>query len=271
MTGWQLFISSWEWPPSVIVGCLALAGGYAAVVRRIDRYGATFVAGVLVMFIALVSPLDELGDDYLFSAHMLQHILLEMIAPPLFVLGLSPALVDRMMGIRFVAASERILGNPVVAWFAGIGTLWVWHVPNLYNLTLESETIHIIEHLMFLVTGTMFWWPVLAPPARRRLSPLPGIAYVGLGGLANTVLSVMITFAGSVLYTGYLHPEDELGALSLIRNTWGLDPLADQSVGGAIMWFFGGFIFLVFIMYLFWVWFETSDRETERANATPAT
>lgn len=98
MTGWELFKSAWDWEPSVVAGTVLLLAGYLAAVRfRFDGRTLCFVAGSLVMLLALVSPLDALGDDYLFSAHMLQHILLDLVAPLLFVLGCPASLIRRLL------------------------------------------------------------------------------------------------------------------------------------------------------------------------------
>ncbi len=158
MTGLELFTSTWNWEPSVLVGSALLLAGYLAAVRfRIDSTAVIFITGVVLMVIALVSPLDELGDDYLFSAHMLQHILLDLVAPMLFVLGLPVALVERILSWPPAAVTERILSRPPLAWALAVGTLWIWHLPRLYNATLASEAIHTFEHLTFLVTGTILY------------------------------------------------------------------------------------------------------------------
>jgi cytochrome c oxidase assembly factor CtaG len=263
MTGWELFTSTWDWEPSVIVGSVLLLGGYLAAVRfRVDRKAILFASGVVAMFLALVSPLDELGDDYLFSAHMLQHILLDLVAPPLFVLGLPAWLCRRMLRWSPAAKAERILGIPVLAWSLGVGTLWIWHLPVLYDATLANETIHIFEHLTFLVTGTILFWPVFTPLDERRMAPLIAMAYLSFAAVANSLLGIILTIASTPFYSGYAHPKDELGALALIRNTWGLNQVADQQLGGVFMWAIGSVIFLGAIMVVVVRWYETPETET---------
>jgi cytochrome c oxidase assembly factor CtaG len=262
MTGWQLFKASWDFEPSVVMGSGLLLGGYLTAVRcRPARTTYLFAAGVGVMLLALVSPLDGLGDDYLFSAHMLQHILLDFVAPPLFVLGFPEDMARRLLLWQPAAAAERILGQPVVAWFLGIGTLWLWHLPTLYNATLASEGVHIFEHLTFLVTGTIFWWPAFRPPVEQRMPPLASVVYLGLGALANALLGIIFTFASTPFYSGYDHPPDELGALALIRDHWGISQIADQQLGGAFMWVIGSVVFLWAIVAVMGRWYreEASD------------
>jgi cytochrome c oxidase assembly factor CtaG len=262
MTGWELFVSAWDWEPSVVVGSAVLVAGYLTAVRfRIGRTTVLFVSGVIVMFLALVSPLDTLGDDYLFSAHMLQHILLDLVAPPLFVLGLPVSLCQRMLRWPPAAWAERILGNPAVAWTLGIGTLWIWHLPSLYDATLANETVHAFEHLTFLMTGTILFWPVFTPLSERRMAPLVGVIYLSLAAVANSLLGIIFTIATTSFYSGYAHPKDELGALSLIRNTWGLDQVADQQLGGVFMWAIGSVIFLGAIMLIVARWYHEPEEE----------
>ncbi len=262
MTTWGLLASTWNWEPTVVAGSALLLLGYLWAVRfRFDGATAVFGAGVGVMLFALVSPLDELGDEYLFSAHMLQHILIDLVAPMLFVLGFPAALAARVLAWRPAAAIERVLGAPAVAWFLGVGTLWVWHLPALYDETLRSEAVHTFEHLTFLVTGTIFFWPALAATGRKAMNPLIAVAYLVLAAVVNSVLGIVFTLAETPFYAGYLHPEDTLGALTLIRQTWGLDPVADQQLGGVFMWAIGSLVFLVAIMVVFVRWYREPDED----------
>ena len=249
VTTLELFQTAWSWYPSVIAGCLLLLLLYLAASRPLSpSHAAWYAAGVLVLFFALVSPLDALGDDYLFSAHMIQHLLLVLVAAPLLLLGIPRTLAARLLERPWLAWLEGKLSRPPVAWLLGIGTLWIWHLPVLYNATLASENIHITEHLSFIVTGVIFWWPVLCPLADHRLQPGPAIIYIFSAGVANTILGIILTFVPVGLYPRYLHPEDELGALYLIRHGWGLSAAADQQLGGLFMWVGGGLVFLVAIL-----------------------
>jgi cytochrome c oxidase assembly factor CtaG len=263
VTTWHLFLTAWSWYPSVIAGCIALLILYLAAARPLSpSHAAWYAAGVLVLFLALVSPIDALGDDYLFSVHMIQHLLLVLVAAPLLLLGIPRALVRHLLDRPWIAWMEGKLSPPPVAWLLGIGTLWVWHLPVLYNATLANERIHIAEHLSFIVTGVIFWWPVLCPLIDRRLQPGPAIIYIFSAGVANTILGIILTFVPVGLYPAYLHPEDELGALSLIRNTWGLSAAADQQLGGLIMWVGGGLVFLIAILGILRRWYLPNTVES---------
>jgi cytochrome c oxidase assembly factor CtaG len=261
------FFGGWELHPSVVVGCALLLAAYLVWVRpRTPRHAIYFTLGTAALFVALTSPLDPLGDDYLFSAHMVQHLILWLAAPPLWLLGLPAEWTARLLARPAPRRAEALLGRSGVAWFLGIGTLWIWHLPVLYNLTLANETVHIAEHLSFLVTGTIFWWPVLAPTPMRRLTGPGAVFYLFTAGLANTVLGILLTFAPLGYYPAYQHPEDELGVLALIRDGWGIDPKSDLELGGLFMWVLGGFVFLWAIVGALARWY----REPEESGAVPA-
>ncbi len=229
MTLRQLLVSGWDWEPSIVLGCAVLMIGYVFVVRlRFPKKAMTFAAGVLILLLSLVSPLDTLADDYLFSAHMLQHLFLILVVPPLLLLGIPESTARKALNYRFVSRCANLLGQPLIAWLLGIGTLWIWHVPPLYNAALANEQIHIIQHLSFLVTSVIFWWPVLAPVTEKRLSPLAAFLYLMPAGMANTLLGIVVAFSPRILYPAYLHPSDPLGILHLIRDDWGLSAKSDQ-------------------------------------------
>jgi putative membrane protein len=248
MTGWQLLTSTWNWDPSVLVGSAALIGVYlAALGSRLTKRALLFVAGVLAAVFALVSPLDVLGDTYLFSAHMLQHLLLLQVTPPLLLLGLPAWLAKKITDWPPAGRIERILGQPWLAWLLGMGTMWTWHLPALYNATLADEGIHIVEHVSFLVTSTIFWWPVLSPVTERRLPPPATLLYLVAAIVAGDMLGSLVTFTAPGVYN-YLHPLDTLGVLPLLRTGWGLSPVVDQQLGGLAMSILGDLVYLCGIL-----------------------
>jgi cytochrome c oxidase assembly factor CtaG len=215
-----------------------------------------FLLGDLVMLLALISPLDVLADDYLFSAHMLQHMLLILAVPPLLILGIPRALATSIVRVPALGAIERMLRNPGLAWTLGMAALWIWHVPRLYDATLASEPLHIFEHLVFLVTATIFWWPILAPLEQSRMNHGAAFAYLGGAMLITTVLGILITFAPVGAYTAYLHPEDSLHILAGLRDSWGLTTESDQEFGGLLMWVPGGLVYLCAIMAVLARWYR---------------
>jgi putative membrane protein len=268
MTVWQVLQRTWTWEPSVIGGCLALAAAYfAAGGARRTHHAAAFVAGVIVLFLALDSPLDTLGDTYLFSVHMVQHLLLILIVPPLLLLGVPPAWVERARGAPLGHAVMRTAGAPGIAWSLGIATMVLWHVPALYDAALARGSVHVVEHLSFLATGAIFWWPVLTPVEEVRLGPLPAVGYLVAAALASSVLGIVITFAGVGLYPPYLLPIDRFGIEPLIRDVWGLPPDVDQEVGGLLMWIPGGLVYLCAILGVMSRWYRTAEH-AERSSGS---
>jgi putative membrane protein len=274
MKATHVLLAAWDWEPTVVGGCLVLLVGYGAAGRG-RGWGRPFLflTGVVILLLALVSPLDMLGDTYLFSAHMAQHLLLIEVVPPLLLVGITPTMFARLFTWPPVAQVERVLGRPPLAWFVGVGTVWLWHAPGLYNAALASENVHIVEHLCFLFAATMFWWPVVAPlPAKRRLPSWAAAGYLAAGALANSVLGIILTFSPPGMYPAYLHPTDTLGLLPLIRNSWGLTPLADQRLGGGLMWMLGSFVYLFAIVLTIARWFSEGDSayEAEFVKEEPA-
>ena len=209
---------------------------------------ACFVAGILTLWIAIASPIDAL-DDYLLSAHMIQHFLLMSVAPPLIVLG-AP-LVPMLRGLprplirslsrpifrtHFYHRLCSMLTHPVFAWLAMNIAYLGWHVPTLFELTFRSERIHEFEHLCFFLTSQAFWWVVIAPwPATPRWQRWAMIPYLLSADVLNTVLSAILTFSARVLYPSYAAAE------RITRLT----PLQDQAAAGAEMWVLNSLVFLV--------------------------
>jgi putative membrane protein len=262
MTGWQLVVSAWDWEPSVILGCAALLLAYFTALRfTFPKVAGYFISGIVVLLLALVSPLDALGDTYLFSAHMLQHILLILVVPPLLLLGVPRHLAQRILQYPLAGRMERVWSKPVLAWSLGIGTMWLWHLPPLYNAALASEPIHIVEHLTFLVTATIFWCPVMGPIQELRLSPLGAVVYIFGACMAHTALAILITFAPLGLYPAYLHPADPLNILPLIREDWELNPHADQQWGGLLMWVPSCLIYLSVLLGTLMLWYRSPEQD----------
>jgi putative membrane protein len=240
MTTATMLTSLWAWEPSVVAGCAGLAVGYAAALRfRIPGAAVWYAAGVALLLLSLVSPIDVLGDTYLFSAHMLQHLLLLLIIPPLLILGLPQALVERALRRPGLAAAERVLNRPLAAWIMALGTLWVWHLPLLYDAALADERLHVFEHLCFLVTATIFWWPLLHPIPERRMATGAALVYLVAATFASDVLGIIITFAPVGFYPPYTHPAGLRSVLSLIRDDWGISAADDQQIAGVLMWMGG--------------------------------
>jgi len=248
MTTQDLLFSGWEWEPSVLIGCAALAAAYLIWARGSGAQVLCFLSGVVLLLLDLVSPIDKLGDGYLFSAHVLQHFLLALIIPMLLVSGVRASALPP----PFRAAW------PFLTWTLGVGTMLAWHLPPLFNAALASTPLHIFQHLTFLATGVIFWWPVFKEP---RLAPFPAIAYLFSACTACSLLGAVLTFTPPGLYPAYLRPDDSDSIMRLVRNEWGLDPKNDQQLGGMLMWVPGCLVYLSAILASVARWYGAARQE----------
>ena len=232
MTTWGVLTSCWGLDPIAVAVCLAAAIAY--VVPRGGRSSvrtAPLAVAILVFVLALASPIGQLAEGYLFSAHMLQHLLLVLVVPPLALLGLAPALAGRPPG-----RVSRLLRRPVVAWALGVGAMWLWHDRVLCDAAAQSVLVHRVQEISLLTMGTAFWWPILAPDDETRLPPLGGVLYLFTACAACTLLGILITFSPVRVCSVFAHPVDRLGVMPLVRDGWGLTPEKDQQIGGLLMW-----------------------------------
>jgi putative membrane protein len=227
MTTYQVFTTAWTWN-SIVLGLVVVSGvGYWFFFGRRGR-PLYFVGAVVVFLLALISPLSALANGYVFSAHMVQHILLVLIVPALLLLSLP----------RSFSLSSPLahLTHPLIGWCAGVGAMWLWHAPALCNAAAMSGTVSAIQTTSLLLMGSLFWWQVLAPRQEQRLSPPAGIVYLFTACTACSVLGIILTFAPVSICPAYQHPVDRLGILTTIRGSWGLTIDRDQQIGGLLMW-----------------------------------
>ena len=258
---------AWNADPVVLCGLAVTAWAYGRGVRGAWRSAGAgrgirrghvlaFAGAMTALVVALVSPVDRLGGT-LFSAHMVQHLLLILVGAPLLVLS-AP---DRAFTWALPRATQRRLARllnrdpvrgvagwltrPITAWLLHAVVLWVWHIPGPYAAALESDAIHAVEHAGFFGTALLFWWVVLRPPRRRAAYGL-GVLFVFATAMQSGVLGALITFAGSAWY-----PAHADGAA-----LWGLTALEDQQLAGLVMWVPAGLVYVLAAGLLCAAWLE---------------
>lgn len=253
---------NWEWNPLVLMG-LATAGWlYARGVRTLWRSAGVgrgiahhqailFYSGLLVAFVALISPLAALSKA-LFSAHMVQHVLLMNVAAPLLVWGTQPSLLfwaaphptrrslarwwKRQVNLRKLWG---MMNQPLFVWLLFAATLWFWHAPLLYEAAIANEGIHFGEHVSFTATALLFWWMVDRQRDNIAWNWGASILFLFTTALHSGLLAALITFAPQPLYPIYAQS----------AQTWGIDLLTDQQLAGVIMWVPVGFVYLGAVLW----------------------
>ncbi len=273
LLGW-----TFEPVPTLVIG--AALGWWWWAVRRVDvahpanpvprRRTAAFAGAQVALAFALLSGIERY-DTTLFSVHMVQHILLMLVAAPLITLAAPITLLLRVSSretrrrwILPVLHSRvvRILAFPVVAWILFAVVMWAAHFSPLFNAALEDPFVHQLEHVLFLATALIFWWPAVAlDPAPWRMGHPARVVYLFLQMTQNTFLAVVILNVGTVLYAHY----------ATVARDWGPTPLEDQQVAAGIMWVAGDLVFIAAIMAVIvgWVRFDAKDlKRVDRQAAT---
>jgi putative copper resistance protein D len=228
-----------------------------------------WLAGVAMIALALVSAVDVHADS-LFGVHMVQHLLLAMVAPPLLALGAPTTLVLRaatpalrrsllipMLHSRLV----RAVSWPPLAWVVFSSVMWATHFSPLFNAALENEMLHSLEHLLYLAAGLLFWWPVVgADPSTWRLGSIGRMAYLAAQMPVNTAVGLVILFAPKVLYAHY----------ATLDRGWGPDPMTDQQVAGIMMWGAGDVILLIALTLAIAAWLRADEKRSRRMEERAA-
>ncbi len=256
----------WSWEPPIVAPLALMLGIYiAGALRRGSLIAlrwrhASFLAGWLMLFLALTSPIHKLGEQ-LFSAHMLQHEILILLSAPLISASHPGATCLWAFAPRhrahlgsWVNAIEHsgpmaFISRPAVAWLLEAAALWIWHIPALYQATLSSDWIHAAQHLSFFLTAVLFW-SALYGVGRSAMSYGAGTIYVFGAAAQCSALGALLTFSSVLWYPVY--------AATAAR--WGMTPLEDQQLGGVIMWVPSSAVFIVIGLALFARWLSEADR-----------
>ncbi len=273
----------WTFEPLPTVAILVSIGWWLWAVRRVDtahpanpvprRRTVAFMLGMLAIAFALISGIARY-DTAFFSVHMVQHVLLTLVAAPLIAMAAPVTLLLRVSSVEtrrrwwlpaLHSRVMRVLANPVAAWIIFAGMMWAAHFSPLFNASLEDPLVHQMEHSLFLIGALLFWWPAVAlDPAPWRMSHPARIGYTFLQMTQNTFLAVVILNASTVLYPHY----------ATVVGPSGLAALDDQRLAAGIMWIVGDVVFLTAILALVagWMWAEARDsrRADRRADAEMA-
>jgi putative membrane protein len=255
---------SWPFDPSVYAGLVALALAYAWLARSVTdahrKHTIYFGLGLITLWVALETPIDTISDEYLDSVHMFQHVLLGFVAPPLVLLGLSPQMVERVVR----APGLRAVTEPVPAQVAAGMVMLLWHLPPLYDATLRSEELHVFEHLTFIASGMLLYWPMLeatSASARWRMSPGAKLLYMLVATLPQDGVALALIFSRVPFYEFYTRAP---------RLIDGLTPLIDQTLAGAVLMVFGKAAMGVAALAVFFRWFGDERRADQGVESGQA-
>jgi putative membrane protein len=263
--------TSWHGDPTLRAGLLLLVGAYLLGIgplrRRyrlapsVDRRQvALFFAGAALLFVALEGPLHDLSDNYLFSAHMLQHMFLTLFAPPLLLLGTPGWLLRPLIRPTLVRRLARAITGPLPALLLFNTIFILSHLPVFYQKTLEDHNVHIAEHLLFLATAVITWWPLLSPlPELPRLAYPLQLLYVFGQTFSGFLVGAFLTNSPRPLYPFY----------AAAPRVLGISALDDQRIGGLLMWIGGGTFLLLVFSAIFFVWAHQEREEIEVAAPPP--
>ncbi|MGH2573854.1 MAG: cytochrome c oxidase assembly protein [Actinomycetota bacterium] len=266
-------LTAWSFQPLVLASILAAGGLYLGSIRRIGRgrgnrwpglRSACFLGGLGALAIALLSPVGAYADVFLW-VHMVQHILITLLAAPLLVLGAPVTLALRVTrpevrrGLLRILRSlpSRVISHPILAWLLFAAALVGSHFSPLYQAALEDPTVHVLEHVLYLSTALLFWVPVVGlDPGRWKLAHPVRLLYLFLAAPVNTAVALAIYSASGVLYPAYE-----------AARTWGPSPLADQRLAGALMWIVGDLILLAAVILAAAAWLRHDRVLASRLDA----
>lgn len=272
-------LTAWSGDPLPWVAVATGSIGYLVMVMIVNRaHPATpvplrrvtfWLAGMLMIAVALASPVDVYADDLL-SVHMVQHLLLTIAAPPLLALGAPMTLLLRVSSPQIRrsvllpvlhSGAVRAISWPPVGWTAFAIVMWATHFSPLFDAALENDGLHHLEHLLYLAAGVLFWWPVIgADPIRWRLGSVSRMVYLGAQMPINTAIGLAIYFAPGVLYPHY----------ATLLRTWGPSPFVDQQIAGILMWGVGDLVMLGALILSIAGWLRADEARSHRTEQRAA-
>ncbi|MEO7363424.1 MAG: cytochrome c oxidase assembly protein [Gemmatimonadaceae bacterium] len=216
---------------------------------------AAFFVGLAIVFLTLNGPLHDLSDYYLFSAHMIQHLILTLIVPPLLILGTPGWMLRPLLRNASVFRLAKVMTSTAGCFLIFNGVLAVWHLPPLYNLAIANHPIHILQHLMFLAASVFMWWPLTSQlPELPRAAYPAQLMYCFLLTVPMGIIAIFVSMAEDLLYPAY----------AIAPRIWGMSPMQDQQYGGLIMWIPGALFFYGVMSVVFFKW---QQRDADDAGS----
>ena len=264
MAAWSL--ESWSWEPSVLLGLVSMVAAYVIGLRRFRpetlwqehtvsvRELVCFGSGVALLVVALVSPLDTLSN-YMFTVHMVQHMLLVYVVPPLLLAGLPAWLLRPLLSISVPRKIWRVCVGFVPATLIFNAVLILWHLPQMWDAALVDPLVHALEHVMFLFAGIVVWWPIFANSVEvPRMSYPLQLLFLFVQSLVPAIIGAFITFSTIVIYPMYQETP----------KLWDLSTLEDQQIAGLIMKILGLAILWIMLTVRFFQWVGHEEHENEK-------
>jgi cytochrome c oxidase assembly factor CtaG len=259
--------SYWHFGLAISIFLIGLCLFYLYMINfKLKKQSLYFFAGIFLIILCVASPLHFIGENYLFSAHMVSHVLLLLIAAPLLVAGIPK---ENKFKKYFLLLSTKKIKIFVLCWFAGASVMWFWHIPYIFNqaTSMQGMGLMYLQWLTLLFGGMIFCWPVINPYAEFRIPPLSAVLYLSTACVFCSILGLMITFAPLGTYSHYVNIADSYGYLHLIRNRWKISAGMDQQAAGLIMWVPCCFIYLTASMAILINWFGSKESYEVPNNA----
>lgn len=227
---------------------------------KAGAYIKPLTLALALTILCFYSPLYLLSQEYLFSAHMVVHVLLLLVIGPLLVLALTKS----SSHLQLDKISTLLFKQPLLGWVAGVGIMWIWHLPVVFNYAMNvghtspmaGALVHLVENSSLLLAGMLFSWPLIAPATQYRLPALSGVVYLFTACIGCSLLGLLITFAPGGLYRHFLSALDPLALNDIIVNQWQINQSTDQQIAGLIMWVPCCLLYVVYALYLLVNWFN---------------
>ncbi len=262
-------LADWHPHPDAWLLVAGLAAGYLFAISKLAPHAAprgeppvtraqaaSFLLGLMALWLASDWPVHEIAEDYLLSVHMTQHLLFSLVVPPLLLMGLPRWLLRMLLSPKPLRDVVRFVTKPLVALIVFNGVIVVTHWPVLVDLSLRVHAVHLLVHAVLIASALAMWWPVVAPlPELATLSEPAKMFYLFLQSIVPTVPAAFLTFAKAPLYSFY----------AAAPRLWGISAVTDQMVAGLIMKIVGGLLLWAVIAVVFFKWYAREERQQEEA------